>query len=101
MEAGEEKGGWETGFYFLIFTDIVKMGWDTKPARNEGKKFSFTRHCKYIAVLVVVLYTMMIYPHSNENPNPLVEITRDGDSRARRAHAPQLKPPQRELQSAG
>ena len=38
MEAGEEKGGWETGFYFLIFTDIVKMGWDTKPARNEGKK---------------------------------------------------------------
>ena len=30
MEAGEEKGGWETGFYFLIFTDIVKMGWDTK-----------------------------------------------------------------------
>ena len=26
MEAGEEKGGWETGFYFLIFTDIVKMG---------------------------------------------------------------------------
>ena len=66
MEAGEEKGGWETGFYFLIFTDIVKMGWDTKPARNEGKKFSFTRHCKYIAVLVVVLYTMMIYPHSNE-----------------------------------
>ena len=35
MEAGEEKGGWETGFYFLIFTDIVKMGWDTKPARNE------------------------------------------------------------------
>ena len=31
MEAGEEKGGWETGFYFLIFTDIVKMGWDTKP----------------------------------------------------------------------
>ena len=35
MEAGEEKGGWESGFYFLIFTDIVKMGWDTKPARNE------------------------------------------------------------------
>ena len=29
MEAGEEKGGWETGFYFLIFTDIVKMGWDS------------------------------------------------------------------------
>ena len=26
MEAGEEKGGWETGFYFLIFTNIVKMG---------------------------------------------------------------------------
>ena len=42
MEAGEEKGGWETGFYFLIFTDIVKMGWDTKPARNEGKKSSFS-----------------------------------------------------------
>ena len=41
MEAGEEKGGWETGFYFLIFTDIVKMGWDTKPARNEGKKMAF------------------------------------------------------------
>ena len=40
MEAGEEKGGWETGFYFLIFTDIVKMGWDTKPARNEGTKSS-------------------------------------------------------------
>ena len=74
MEAGEEKGGWETGFYFLIFTDIVKMGWDTKPARNEGKKSSFsrfhvfTRHCKYIAVLVVVLYTMMIFRHSNELP---------------------------------
>ena len=28
MEAGEEKGGWESGFFFLIFTDIVKMGWD-------------------------------------------------------------------------
>ena len=25
MEAGEEKGGWESGFFFLIFTDIVKM----------------------------------------------------------------------------
>ena len=24
MEAGEEKGGWESGFFFLIFTDIVK-----------------------------------------------------------------------------
>ena len=35
MEAGEEKGGWETGFYFLIFTDIVKMGWDTKPAQSS------------------------------------------------------------------
>ena len=34
MEAGEEKGGWETGFFFLIFTDIVKMGWDTK--KTEG-----------------------------------------------------------------
>lgn len=30
MEAGEEKGGWESGFFFLIFTDIEKMGWDTK-----------------------------------------------------------------------
>ena len=71
MEAGGEKGGWESGFYFLIFTDIVKMGWDTKPNQHETKrhkKFSFTRHCKYIAVLVVVLYTMMIYPHSNELP---------------------------------
>ena len=42
MEAGEEKGGWESGFFFLIFTDIEKMGWDTKPARNEGKKKSFS-----------------------------------------------------------
>ena len=55
MEAGEEKGGWETGFYFLIFTDIVKMGWDTKPAR---KQFVIE---KYIAVSVLVLYTMMFY----------------------------------------
>ncbi len=22
MEAGEEKGGWESGFFFLIFADI-------------------------------------------------------------------------------
>ena len=38
MEAGEEKGGWESGFFFLIFTDIVKkwavgllwdLVWDT------------------------------------------------------------------------
>ena len=36
MEAGEEKGGWETGFYFLIFTDIVKMGWDTKHETSTG-----------------------------------------------------------------
>ena len=49
MEAGEEKGGWETGFYFLIFTDIVKMGWDPisqrKPAHSistKGKKSSFS-----------------------------------------------------------
>ena len=59
MEAGEEKGGWETGFYFLIFTDIVKMGWDTKPRNQHETKAQkvrfhlFTRHCKYIAVLVV------------------------------------------------
>ena len=33
MEAGEEKGGWESGFYFLIFTDIVKMGWATLETR--------------------------------------------------------------------
>ena len=49
MEAGEEKGGWETGFYFLIFTDIVKMGWDPKPARNRQKVR--IRQCKYIDVL--------------------------------------------------
>ena len=36
MEAGEEKGGWETGFYFLIFTDIVKMGWDWDTKKPEG-----------------------------------------------------------------
>ena len=29
MEAGEEKGGWETGFGFLIFTEIEKMGVDS------------------------------------------------------------------------
>ena len=59
MEAGEEKGGWESGFFFLIFTDIVKMGWDTKPARNERqKKFVFVNVAKYvhIALLVVVLW---------------------------------------------
>ena len=38
MEAGGEKGGWETGFIFLIFTDIVKMGWDTK-------RFAVWRDC--------------------------------------------------------
>ena len=38
MEAGEEKGGWESGFYFLIFTDIEKMGWDPKPARKSRPK---------------------------------------------------------------
>ena len=26
MEAGEEKGGWESGFFFPDFTDIEKMG---------------------------------------------------------------------------
>ena len=38
MEAGEEKGGWETGFYFLIFTDIVKMGWDSKKRLQKDRK---------------------------------------------------------------
>ena len=38
MEAGEEKGGWETGFNFLIFTDIVKMGWDSKKRLQREKK---------------------------------------------------------------
>ena len=37
MEAGEEKGGWETGFNFLIFTDIVKMGWDAGTRKNDSK----------------------------------------------------------------
>ena len=43
MEAGEEKGGWETGFFFLIFTDIVKMGWDTKRAREFSKPVTSDR----------------------------------------------------------
>ncbi len=42
MEAGEEKGGWETGFSFLMFSDIVKMGccgvvWDKKPDERRQK----------------------------------------------------------------
>ena len=41
MEAGEEKGGWESGFFFLIFTDIVKMGWAPKPTRCTGKCLVF------------------------------------------------------------
>ncbi len=36
MEAGEEKGGWESGFFFLIFTDIEKMGWETKRRQKDG-----------------------------------------------------------------
>ena len=59
MEAGEEKGGWETGFYFLIFTDIVKMGWDTKPqldsTENEGKRLHgiFVNEDKYITLSLI------------------------------------------------
>ena len=40
MEAGEEKGGWETGFSFLMFSDIVKMGCGTRNQTKEGKKMN-------------------------------------------------------------
>ena len=57
MEAGEEKGGWETGFFFLIFTDIVKMGWDTKPqldSTERRKKIARNfRQYKYITVSLI------------------------------------------------
>ena len=48
MEAGEEKGGGESGFFFLIFKDIEKMGWDTKQAeqasiRATAKETGFLR----------------------------------------------------------